>query len=98
MPGLPMIAPTNDAGGCAYLLGVHVTAPNCGRPRRLRSSYCEEHHALCHVASGSTAEAARLREAEALAYAVGGRQGWRRSQPSRPFLRRLQQFVRDLQL
>lgn len=93
-----MISPTSehDGAGCAYLLGAHSTAPSCGRPRRTRSSYCDQHHALCHLASGTAAEAARFREAEALACAVGGRQGWRRSQPSPLFLRRLQQFLREI--
>jgi hypothetical protein len=96
MPAVFMISPSeNDSAGCAYLLGAHSTAPSCGRPRRPRSSYCDRHHALCHVANGTVAEAARVREAEALACAVGGRQGWRLTQPSRLFLRRLQQFLRD---
>ena len=84
-----------DDAGCGYLLGAEATAISCGQPRQARSSYCSEHHALCHLASGTTAEAHRLREVETLAYAVGGRQGWHGLEPSRPFLERLQFAVRD---
>jgi hypothetical protein len=84
-----------DDPGCAYLLDAEHTAISCGLPRRPRSSYCAKHHALCHIACGTTAEDHRLREVETLAYAVGGRQGWRGLQPSRPFLDRLHYVVRD---
>jgi hypothetical protein len=85
----------HDDTGCAYLAAGEVGAPSCGRPRRPRSSYCHVHHALCHVACGTSEEAARLREVETLACAVGGRKGWRGSAPSRPFLERLKYAVRD---
>jgi hypothetical protein len=84
-----------DDPGCAYLLDAEETAISCGLPRRPRSSYCSKHHALCHIACGTAAEVDRLREVEALACAVGGRQGWRGVQPSRPFLERLHYVVRD---
>ena len=92
-----VLSPGNerDDRGCAYLLEAEETAISCGLPRRPRSSYCSKHHVLCHVACGTTAEADRLREVEALACVVGGRQGWRGSEPSRPFLERLQYAVRD---
>jgi hypothetical protein len=84
-----------DDHGCAYLLDTEETARSCGLPRRPRSSYCSRHHALCHVACGTSAEVDRLQEVETLARAVGGRQGWRGAEPSRPFLERLQYAVRD---
>jgi hypothetical protein len=92
-----MLSPTNgrDDPGCAYLLEAEETVLSCGMPRQPRSSYCSKHHALCHVAGGTSAEADRLREVEMLACAVGGRQGWHGSEPSRPFLERLQYTVRD---
>jgi hypothetical protein len=83
----------NDTG-CAYLLGIDAAKRSCGLPRRPRSSYCREHHALCHLACGTSAEAARLREVETLARAIGGRQGWHGSEPSRPYLERLTHAVR----
>jgi hypothetical protein len=82
--------------GCAYILGIGAAGQRCDLPRQPRSSYCREHHALCHLASGTSAETARLREVEALARAVGGRQGWHGAAPSRPFLERLSQAVRAL--
>lgn len=81
--------------GCAYLFGNGKTAKSCALPRRLRSSYCHEHHALCHVPCGTSEEADRLREVETLARAVGGRRGWHGIGPSRPFLDRLESAVRD---
>jgi hypothetical protein len=88
-----MPSPLNEQEGigCAYLLRAERS---CGLPRRPRSSYCPQHHALCHVAHGTRAEANQLREVETLARAVGGRQGWRGSEPSQPFLERLQRTVR----
>lgn len=94
-PSIASLPREQDNTGCAYPLGARTVAGSCGRPRRARSSYCDKHHALCHLGSGTSAEAARLREAETLAHAVGGRQGWRGSKPSRPFLERLNSVVRD---
>ncbi len=94
----PIVLPPADVPGdtgCAYLIGNDDTAKNCALPCRPRSSYCQEHHALCHLACGTSAEADRLREVETLARAVGGRQGWRGTAPSRPFLERLESAVRD---
>jgi len=84
-----------DDTGCAYLIGDGKTAKSCALPRRPRSSYCQQHHARCHVACGTSEEANRLRGVETLARAVGGRQGWHGSGPSRPFLERLEFAVRD---
>jgi hypothetical protein len=88
-------ANARDDVGCAYLLESEEIVLRCGLPRQPRSSYCSKHHALCHIACGTSAEADRLREVETLAWAVGGRQGWHGSKPSRPFLERLQYAVRD---
>ena len=85
-----------DEPGCAYLLhergGVDRT---CGAPRRHASSYCPTHHALCHVANGSPAEADHLRRVEALASAVGGRRSREDGAPSRRFLTRLERRSRS---
>jgi hypothetical protein len=85
-----------DEPGCAYLLhergGVDRT---CGAPRRHASSYCPTHHALCHVANGSPAEADHLRQVEALATVVGGRRSREGGAPSLRFLRRLERRSRS---
>jgi len=77
--------------GCAFIL---TEAGCCGAPRRPGSSYCQEHHALCHLVEGSRRERRRLREAEALASAVGGRQGRPARLPPDPLLRRLENIAR----
>jgi hypothetical protein len=79
--------------GCAYITGESGSHRICGAPRRPVSSYCPRHHALCHLAYGSTAEADRIREVEALASAVGGRRSRNRRGPSRYFLKRLEDTV-----
>jgi hypothetical protein len=90
-----------DEAGCAYLLDECHGRRICGAPRKAVSPsrkavspYCPEHHALCHVAYGSEAEADRLREVEAIAKAVGGRRGPETVGPSRRFLKRMEQAVR----
>lgn len=80
-----------DESGCAYLLDKRDGRRICGAPRKAASPYCPEHHALCHVAYGSEAEADRLREVEAIAKAVGGRRGPETVGPSRRFLKRMEQ-------
>jgi hypothetical protein len=85
-----------EAIGCAYVLETGRSTQSCGLPRRAKSSYCREHHALCHIACGTSAEADCLREVELLARVAGGRQGWRAVGPSRLFLDRLEGVVRDL--
>jgi hypothetical protein len=45
---------------------------------------------------GSEAETDRLREVEALATAVGGRRARQRAEPTRQFLKRLEQTVREI--
>ena len=90
--------------GCAYLLAECDGRRICGAPRRAvspsrkaASPYCPEHHALCHAAYGSEAEADRLREVEAIAKVVGGRRSRRNRDivgPSRRFLKRLEEAAR----
>jgi hypothetical protein len=85
-----------DDPGCAYVLDGPGSKRTCGAPARPASSYCMHHHSLCHIACGSTAEANRLREVEALASAVGGRHARDDGGPSRQFLKRLEQTVRTV--
>jgi hypothetical protein len=80
-----------DEEGCAYLVEDGV---GCGAPRRAGSPYCEHHHRRCRVAGGSSGERRRLREAEALANAVGGRRGRDTRLPPDPFLRRMENIAR----
>lgn len=91
-----------DDPGCAYILDECGGRQICGAPRkastpsrRAASPYCPEHHALCHAAYGSEAEAARLHEVEALAKVVGGRRSRYAAGPSRRFLSRLEQAARQ---
>lgn len=58
--------------GCAYILDDGDSCRFCGGVPRRGSSYCPQHHALCHVASGTAEESRRLREVEELARVVGG--------------------------
>jgi hypothetical protein len=90
-----------DEPGCAFILDECDSRRICGAPRKAVapsrqavSPYCPEHHALCHVAYGSEAEAARLREVEAIAKAVGGRRDRNAVGPSRRFLKRLESAAR----
>src|SRR6516225_2097486 len=85
-----------DDPGYAYVLEGPGSKRTCGAPARPASSYCMHHHSLCHIACGSTAEANRLLEVEALASAVGGRRARDGGGPSRQFLKRLEQTVRTV--
>ena len=85
----------SDDDGCSYVLDEADGRRTCGAPRRQASSYCQRHHAVCYISSGTNAEAVRLREVEALASAVGGRRTRRQAEPSRQFLKRLEQAVRS---
>jgi len=78
---------------CAYIIEEAGAHRICGALRRPISSYCPQHHALCHLANGSAAEANRIREVEAIASAVGGRRSRNRRGPSRQFLKRLEDTV-----
>jgi hypothetical protein len=82
--------------GCAYIIDESGGRRACGAARRLSSSYCPHHHSLCHIVCGSKAETDRLREVEVLASAVGGRRARQRTEPTRHFLKRLEQAVREL--
>jgi hypothetical protein len=84
-------AEEREQRGCAFILEDGST---CGAARRPGSPYCEDHHALCHVAGGSSGERRRLREAEALATAVGGRSGRPARTPPDRVLRRLENVAR----
>lgn len=79
--------------GCAFVVEESDSRRMCGSSRRPGSSYCPEHHALCHLAYGSAAEADRLREVEVIASAVAGRRSRNRRGPSTQFLRRLEKTV-----
>jgi hypothetical protein len=81
--------------GCAYITDESDAQRACGAPRRPSSSYCPQHHSLCHIVFGSKAETDRLREVEALASAVGGRRARQRTEPTRQFLKRLEQALRE---
>jgi hypothetical protein len=83
-------------GGCAYIVDESGGRRSCGATRRSSSSYCPHHHSVCHIVCGSKAETDRLREVEALASAVGGRRARQRAEPTRQFLKRLEQTVREL--
>ena len=84
----------DEAPGCAYLLDEGEGRHCCGERLRPGSSYCPQHHALCHLACGTIEEARILREVEALARAVGGRRAADGGGPSHRFLRRLEQAAR----
>jgi hypothetical protein len=81
--------------GCAYMLDDGEGCHSCGGVLRRGSSYCPQHHALCHVACGTTEEARRLREVEELARVVGGRRATEGVGPSRRFLKRLERALQS---
>jgi hypothetical protein len=82
--------------GCAYPLDDAGGIPPipCGAARQPGSSFCPEHHVLCHIPAGSMAECRTLDEAEALARVVGGRLGRELRAPPEPLLRRLDRVSR----
>jgi hypothetical protein len=82
--------------GCVYPLDNADSGPPilCGAARRPGSSFCPEHHVLCHIPAGSRAECRTLDEAEALARVVGGRLGRELREPPEPLLRRLDRVSR----
>jgi len=85
----------DEESGCAFVVEDPEGRRRCGEPQRPSSSYCAHHHSLCYIVCGSTAESRRLQEVEALASAVGGRRAKENAAPSRRFLRRLEQAVRE---
>ena len=94
-PSYQPVENLEDDVGCAYVLEEPNGRHTCGAMRKLSSSYCPHHHALCHIACGTKAETDHLREVEALASAVGGRRARQRAEPPRHFLKRLEQVVRE---
>ena len=86
-----------DEGGCAFVVDDTDPFPSgvkfCYSPRASGSAYCPRHHALCHLPKGSAAERRELREIEALAEAVGGRQGREAPRPPDRLLRRLDRIA-----
>jgi hypothetical protein len=85
-------------GGCAFVIDGADPIPGrvnfCNAPRDPGSAYCRGHHALCHLAKQSAAERRGLIEIEALAEAVGGRQGRVARDPPPRLLRRLDRIAR----
>ena len=84
------------SAGCAFVLDSSGEGPpiTCGAPLRPGSAYCQRHHALCHLTTGSVAERRQLREIAALAKAVGGKQGRAAPAPPAVLLRRLKRIER----
>lgn len=82
------VAPLAEPG-CAFPLDESAVA-RCAAPRVASSSYCQPHHALCHLVEGSPAALDRLAEIEALAAAVGGRLDGFARWPSPAALRRIE--------
>src|SRR5436305_7267816 len=80
--------------GCAFPLGADGAPLACGAPRRPGSSFCPEHHALCHLPRGGRSGRRALAEEEALARAVGGRLGREAREPPDALLRRLDRISR----
>lgn len=94
----PLAGVGREEEGCAYLLTCDQDAgpaDRCGARPLPGSSYCPQHHALCHLPHGSRAERVRLREVKALANIVGGRRAREGGGPSQRFLDRLEQAVRE---
>ncbi|HEV8678841.1 MAG TPA: hypothetical protein VGQ90_05650 [Stellaceae bacterium] len=97
--GMPDAEPdrTGDVG-CVFVIdsgGVGSRRISfCAAERQPGSPYCPLHHAQCRLPGGSTAEKQQLREIEALAAAVGGRQGRATRQPPPRLLRRLDRVAR----
>ncbi len=90
---LSLVKDLSPGSSCAYILGNGRGRHFCGEAPRRGSPYCAQHHTLCHVAGGTTAEAQRLREVEALARAVGGRRASGGTGPSRQFINRMEQAL-----
>ena len=84
--------------GCAFVLDGTGCSPGsvkfCNAPSQPGSAYCPPHHAWCHLPNGSAAERRQLCEIEALAEAVGGKQGRAARHPPVRLLRRLDRVAR----
>jgi hypothetical protein len=83
-----------EDSGCAFLSGADGAPLACGAPRRPGSSFCPEHHALCHLPPGGRAERREIALEEALARAVGGRLGREAREPPDALLLRLDRISR----
>jgi hypothetical protein len=83
--------------GCSFVVDGSDAGPGsvnfCGTPREAGSVYCARHRAPCHLPKGSTAEGRELRVIDALADAVGGRQGREAQHPPDRLLRRLDRIA-----
>jgi hypothetical protein len=83
---------------CAFVLDGDTTGiarqTCCAAPRRAGSAYCHAHHALCYLPSESPAERRKLKEIEALAAAVGGKNGRPARRPPPRFLQRMDRISR----
>jgi hypothetical protein len=87
-----------DNAGCAFIIEDASPSPGrlnfCSAPREPGSAYCPPHHAFCHLPKGSAVERRQISEIEALAEAVGGRQGREVQHPPAGLLRRLDRIAR----
>jgi hypothetical protein len=92
---LPEMRGRDTPDGCAFVLDISP-AERCNAPPRPGSSYCEEHHTLCHLPSGSPGERRKLHEIEALAQAAGGRLVQPATHPGNAELLRLERSARAL--
>jgi hypothetical protein len=92
---LPM--PTVFGGsGCRFVVGPREGGDQhqCGAPQTVASSYCAEHHALCHIAPGSKAERRLISRIEKIGFLLGGRRVPLGHAPSPSFIRRLEGLQR----
>lgn len=87
-----------EEAGCAFVIeeaGANAERVTfCEARRQPGSAYCPLHHARCRLAGGSAGEQRQLREIEALAAAVGGKQGRSMRRPPAGLLRRLDRVTR----
>lgn len=79
---------------CAFPAEDGASGTGCAAPARPGSSYCEAHHAQCHLPRDSAAERREMRYVEALAAVAGGRLGRPGRTPPEQSLSRLQRAAR----
>lgn len=95
---VPAAADAEPDCGCSFVIDGSDAGPGsvnfCSAPRQAGSAYCSRHRALCHLPKGGAAEGQQLRVIEALADAVGGRQGHEARHPPNRLLRRLDRIAR----
>src|SRR5579864_2024293 len=96
----PAVVDAGEDSGCSFVAGGTDAGRRginfCGAAREAGSVYCARHRALCHLPKGSAAEGRQLRVIEALADAVGGRQGHAARHPPDRLLRRLDRIAHAL--